>query len=116
MIAGGVYVVRPAASPALSGCPVLWLGGGLCDTGAARVPISPDDLSPARLWLARGRDWQGPFPGWRAARAALQWPGEVLGGLEAAGRGKPLGASYMAGGWRYRLAYGGDDPPARFGT
>lgn len=114
MVRGGVYLASASLSPAMAGCPVLWLGEGLADAGAARIAASPADLSPARLWLARGREWRGPFRSYRAALAALPWPPDALAALARAGRGKPLGAFYIAGGWRYRLAYGGERPPERW--
>lgn len=114
MIRGGIYLGRPGLSPALDGVPMQWLGEGMADAGAVRLAVDPADLSPARLWLAKGRDWRGPFRSWRPAAAALPWPPDVLGALAKAGRGKPLGAEIISGGWRYRLAYGGNDPPERW--
>ncbi len=116
MIRGGIYLVRPESpmGHVLGGSPVLWLGEGLGDTGAARVALEPGSLAPARLWLARGREWRGPFRSWRAALAAPPWPDIPLRRLASAGRGKPLGAEIVSHGWRYRLAYAGAEPPERW--
>lgn len=90
------------------------------ESATVRYLVPRHDLAPARLWLAKGRTWQGPFKGWRETLAALQTlaPALDLPTLAKAlepGRGTPLGAVAMAGGWRYRLAWGGDDPPGRYG-
>lgn len=116
MIRGGIYLVRPESpmGHVLGGSPVLWLGEGLGDTGAARLAVDPGSLTPARLWLARGREWRGPFRSWRAALAAPPWPDIPLKRLASAGRGKPLGAEIISHGWRYRLAYAGAEPPERW--
>lgn len=117
MVRGGIYLVRPASplGHVMAGSPVRWHGEGLAHTGAALMPIAPADVEPARLWLAKGKEWRGPFRSWRAARAALPWPSDVLGALAKAGRANPLGAETTAWGWRYRLAYAGAEPPERYG-
>lgn len=116
MIRGAIVLIGPGSAygAALAGSPARWIGEGLADIGGRRLSVDPGDISPARLWLARGRDWRGPFRCWRAAVAALAWPPDVVAGL-ARGRGKPGGASIIARGWRYRLAYGGERPPERYG-
>lgn len=116
MIRGGIYLIRPESpwGSVLGGSPALWIGEGLADTGAARLAVDPADLSPARLWLARGIEWRGPFRSWRAALAAPLWPDIPLAALAMAGRGKPLGSQTIRGGWRYRLAYAGAEPPERW--
>ncbi|WLJ71176.1 hypothetical protein [Sphingomonas phage Carli] len=109
----------PSLGPAMAGLPVMRLGPDVIEAHATRYPAARRDLIAARLWIARGRDWQGPFRGWRAALEALAavCPAPDLPRVVATlrtGRGTPLGAVTMAGGWRYRLAWGGDDPPSRY--
>lgn len=121
MIRGAVLYLP---GPDVRSGPVLYVapgGPGLveCKAGACRLLLPRQRLQRGRLWLARGRDWQGPFKGWWAALAALAGLCDpcdlptLAAGL-ARGRGTDLGAATMAGGWRYRMAWGGDDPPLRF--
>lgn len=78
-------------------------------------PIQLADLAPARLWWRRGAGtWQGPFPSWPDARDHMAGAGVDPGPL-AHGADSPLGASIISRGWRYRLAWAGDDPPSRYG-
>jgi hypothetical protein len=97
----------------MAGLPVVKIRPGVVSVAGVHYPAGAADLTPARLWIARGREWQGPFKGWRAARRAL----EALGGpcdALAIGRASDLGAYALAGGWRWRLAWGGDVPPGRY--
>lgn len=122
MRSGAVLYLPP---PDVRAGPVLYRGPGKgpglveCDANGSRVQLPRQTLQTARLWVARGKDWRGPFRGWRAALDALAGlvePGD-LESLAAAlqpGRGTERGAAAIAGGWRYRLAWGGDDPPLRF--
>lgn len=98
-------------------------GPGLVEVrgNGSRFLLPRQTLQNARLWLARGRDWQGPFRGWRGALDALAGlvdPCDLPAVVEALarGRGRAVGAEAMAGGWRYRLAHGGSDPPERYGV
>ena len=91
----------------------------LVEFGGVLRRVCRADYGPARLWVRRGREpWRGPFPHWRATRAALVAlygdRGEIAKGLEP-GRARPCGAEIVSGGWRYRLAWGGDAPPVRDG-
>lgn len=121
MIRGAVAIVKPGSvlGPAMAGLPVRFIGqaGDSCrvEAHATRYLVPRCDLEPGRLWVRRGREaWQGPFPSWRDARAALDAPPGVVERL-AAGRASPDGATCLAGGWRYRLAWGGASPPSRYG-
>lgn len=114
-----VMLAGPAMGPALAGLPVLVIGPDTVEAHATRYRAARSDLIPARLWVARGRDWRGPFRGWREALEALAGvcPAPDLPRVAMAlqtGRGTPLGAVAMAGGWRYRLAWGGTSPPSRY--
>lgn len=88
--------------------------------GAART-VKRRDLRPARLWVARGAEWFGPFRGWRqASRAILDAAGgedgpEIISALEH-GRALETGAVVIADGWRWRLVWSGDEAPRRFGN
>lgn len=106
-------VATDRLGPAMAGVPVAIVSPGWIDAGGVRRPADRGDLTPARLWIARGVEWQGPFPGWRRAREAI----EALGGpVEALahGRASILGAVAYSRGWRWRLAWGGVDPPGRY--
>lgn len=125
MIRGAVAIVKPGSvlGPAMVGVPVVFMGqaGDSCRVEAATVRylVPRHDLEPGRLWLARGRTWHGPLRTWREALEALAsiCPPHDMPAVRDAlqpGRGTPLGAVTMAGGWRYRLAWGGASPPARY--
>lgn len=126
MKAGTVAVVRRGSvlGPAMDGVPVTYRGGTgdavTVESATVRYTLPRVDLEPARLWLARGRVWHGPLGGWREALEALASicpPSDLPRVREALqhGRGSVHGTATMAGGWRYRLAWGGASPPARYG-
>lgn len=103
----------------LGGCPGILRdkGQGFAVVAFAAMlePCQLEDLAPARLWWRRGAGaWQGPFPAWPDARDHMAGAG-VDSALLEAGALSPLGASVIIGGWRYRLAWAGDDPPRRYG-
>lgn len=89
--------------------------GGRVQFGAMLEPVRPEHLNPARLWWRRGAgEWQGPFNGWPDARPSLAALCPDVDELES-GVACPDGAEIVSGGWRYRIAWGSDDPPQRFG-
>lgn len=112
-------VTGSALGPAMVGAPVSVVGEAPplveVEAGAVRYMVGRDQLEPARLWIARGMAWQGPYGEAGEALAALEAispPGtaeRLSTGLESA-----LGASVVAGGWRYRLAWSGEEPPGRY--
>lgn len=77
------------------------------------------DISPARLWWHKGcGKWIGPHTSYREAMETLSRVCATMGDVEPrlrAGRATARGAETISGGWRYRLAWGGDEPPARHG-
>ena len=126
MKAGDVVIYRTTGPLAhvRAGCPgmVREAGQGVAlvefVTLLERVPLG--DIAPARLWGRRGAAaWLGPFDAFPDAMAALAPlcgnPGALEAGLAPA-VDSALGAAAIVEGWRYRLAWGGDDPPARFET
>lgn len=103
----------------LGGCPGR-LGGigprfAIVTFAASQQTCQLEDLAPAVLWWRRGLGrWQGPFATWADAMASLSGAG-VDPAPFASGETCPLGAEIISGGFRYRLAWGGVDPPSRYG-
>lgn len=107
--------------------PVVFVGPGaleglaLVRAHGGRLSLPLGELQPARLWLAKGRDWTGPLEGWSEALERLEglcpapYLPDVRKALEPALTSE-LGAHVIAGGWRYRLAWGNDFPPERFSS
>lgn len=124
MIRGSVVVYGSGGhlSHILEGVPGRWMEPGvdldLAEFAGVYRRVGRGDISPARLWCRRGPlAWLGPFRCYRAAMDALRplagdWRA-VEAGLRV-GRCNPSGAEIVSGGWRYRLAYGGETPPARY--
>lgn len=110
-----IAIAGASLGPAMAGVPVTVLSPAMIESGGVMRPAARSDLTPARLWIAKGLAWHGPFRGWRAARRALEALGAGIA-CEALqrGRGSVLGAYALAGGWRWRLAWGNDFPPGRF--
>jgi hypothetical protein len=125
MIRGAVVVYGSGGhlSHILEGTPGRWMERGadldLCEFAGVYRRCARADLSPARLWWRKGPGkWQGPFRSYRAAMAALRLVAGDWGEVESAlrhGRATPAGAETISGGWRYRLAWGGETPPLRHG-
>lgn len=121
MVTGGVWFIP---SPHLMAGPVklLRVAGDMVTVRAHGMGAEwpRQRLQRARLWVTRGQEaWQGPFPCWRAAMAALEYmaPPHALAAVRAglaAGRGLERGASVVVAGWRYRVAWGGAEPPDRY--
>ena len=114
-----ILIAGEGLGPALAGLPVLLLSPGVIEAHGCRYEATRGELDRAWLWIAKGRDWTGPHKSWRGACEALAGlcPPHVLpvvlSGL-CSGRASPQGATVVAGGWRYRLAWGGRDRPVRY--
>lgn len=116
MKAGEIVTYAPGGplGHVLGGCPGLVIetgeGFAVVEFGAILEPCPLDCLSPARLWWRKGAgDWQGPYDAWGEALALI-----LPAGLES-GLSDANGAEIISGGWRYRLAWGGEEPPERYG-
>ena len=125
MLKGRIALAPASLGLALAGCPVLVTGPGgqpgtitLRGNGQRFPDVPAADLVPASLWAARGREWKGPYIDRQGAlQAFTAWDpvrGADITESLLQGESSPLGAEIISGGWRYRLAWGGDTAPTRF--
>ncbi len=114
-----IYGHRGPLSHVLAGCPGVVREAGLVEFNRIARPVDPGDVSPALLWWRKGAGRvMGPYPDAVAALEALRLvcsaPGPDLERLAARVEIDPDGAEIVSHGWRFRLLWGGMEPPARF--
>lgn len=83
-------------------------------------PVALADLTLGRIyWRKATQGWQGPYDSPADAMAdMLQVCGHSTEGIERAFQRLadcPRGLEIISAGWRYRLAWGGDSAPERYG-